>query len=154
MTRKSKSEKRRFYARPLPDEDVGKLLSALKEFQDCSDYYPPAYISSEIVEGVDYLAYEAIYAGGGPDDWKIEIELKPENSNSPLCALHYSRASGFGHRNPDRTVIYGPHLHVYRDGDIAYAIPITEEMGDIYDIFAYFFRKYNIDKTVERRLLV
>ena len=163
----SKKEKEKLHSRPLPDDVVEQLLASLKRFVDCDAYYPPSYpttkdesqfywlriLSEELAKTHEYLAYEACYIGSDPDDWKITIELKPQNSNNPICALHYSKSDHFGHRNPDHSVIYGPHLHIYKDGNIAYAVPLKEEITEIYDIFTYFFGRYNIQEKVERFLI-
>ena len=165
--RKSKKEKAKLHSRPLPDDVAEQLLASLKRFVDCDVYYPPSYptkkeepqfywlqiLSEELSKSQEYLAYEATYIGSHADDWKITIELKPENSNNPICALHYSKVINFAHRNPDYTIVYGPHLHIYKDGDIAYAIPLDENFDELYDIFVFFFRKYNIDANVERLLV-
>lgn len=163
---KGKNKKEDLIARPLSDLDAGYLLSALKKFVDCEAYYPPIHptpdddpqfywltlLGEELAKNPEYVAYEAWYIGDDPDDWKIKINLKPRTSNMPLCALHYCRKLGFIHRNPDYSIISGPHLHIYRDGNIGYAISIGK-MDSIYEIFEYFFRRYNIQEKVERGLL-
>ena len=165
--KRTKKEKAKLHSRPLPDDIVEQLLTSLKKFVDCDSYYPPSYpttkndpqfywlriLAEELSETHKYLAYEAIYIGSAPDDWKISIELKPENSNNPICALHYSKTAHFAHRNPDFSIVNGPHLHIYKDGNIEYAVPLEKDFDEIYDIFTYFFRKYNIQKNVERLLV-
>lgn len=51
------------------------------------------------------------------------------------------------HINPDGTYIYGPHLHIYKEGyDVSWAEPfiLNKNNADIYDYLFSFFKYCNV----------
>lgn len=89
--------------------------------------------------------FEIVIRKGSRDSEKCTFQGLSKNPKVPLVRLDVVSKNGPPHRNPDDTLIYGPHLHIYKDGTMMHeAVPFDIEDPDLVSYCICFFKKFNI----------
>ena len=129
----------------LKQEEAQRMIDALKKAAHNEFFFP---------SGEGRLSFTAFGERRG-DEFVVNIDRKGKlaekctyqgrvkQSNQVLMRLDIDPNAR--HRNPDDTLIYGSHLHIYTEEyDMCLAIPFDIEDKSLFETCFTFFEKFNI----------
>lgn len=132
----------------ISESDAAKLIEALKRLVDEGVIVFPSpggykEIIAETLLG-ETTQFVISIAPGARDLKKCTYQVRTKNTNIVLLRLDLVPEIK-SHKNPDKTVIYGPHLHIYSEkyGD-GYAVKFDAGDKDLINNCLVFFRKLNV----------
>lgn len=123
----------------LTDEEVKRLLTLAKRFDDASHYrFPFAKKCTHELSAIHGPEKFILDIRRGTIDIRKYTYQKRKRGIAPLARLDIR---GPRHRNPDGEYIECPHLHIYREGfEDKWAIPLPDDFAECETSEDFFFR--------------
>lgn len=134
----------------MTQEEAEELINILKElYTKCLKIpFPSQTLEYECKAVSEKSLFLINVYRSGRNNKKCTFQARTKGKNEVLMRLDVNPSP---HRNPDNTMIYGSHLHIFKEGyGMTYAFPFDVEDDNLTSNFIQFLNHFNvIHDTIE-----
>lgn len=128
----------------MTQEEAEELIKILKELY--ASYLKIPFPSQTLEYECKAISENSLFLisvyRSGRNNKKCTFQARTKGKNEVLLRLDINPSP---HRNPDNTIIYGSHLHIFREGyGTTYAFPFDVEDDNLVSNFIQFLDQFNV----------